>query len=154
MLPLERILWPTDFSEPSYRALKTADELAIHFSAELTLIHVIPPLPLIPARDAPLGINTGSYLLEIETQAKQTLEKIVAEKTSEDRKTRTLVGHGNPADEIVRAGKRVQADLIVIATHGLTGWRRFIFGSVAEKVIRTASCPVLSIQLYPEQQAE
>ena len=151
MLPFEKILWPTDFSEASYQALITANELAVHFSAELILMHAIPPVPLMPGYDAPVGIDSVSYLKEMEATAKDSLNRLDQERVSGEVTLSKLVVHGNPADEIVRTADEVNADLIVIATHGLTGWRRFIFGSVAEKVIRMALCPVLSIQIKPEE---
>ena len=154
MLPLTKILWPTDFSKASYEALRTADELALHFSAELILVHAIPPVPLIPAYDAPAGVVGASYLKEIEGTAKESLDKVARERVSAEITSRQVVVLGNPADEIVTTADEVKADLIIIATHGLTGWRRFIFGSVAEKVIRMAPCPVLSIQVPPEEGGE
>jgi nucleotide-binding universal stress UspA family protein len=149
MLPLRRILWPTDFSDASYEALRTANELSVHFSAELILIHAIPPVPLMPGYDAPVGINSALYLNEMEATAKDSLNRLSQERVSGEVNLRKMVVHGNPADEIVRTADEVNADLIVIATHGLTGWRHFIFGSVAEKVMRMAPCPVLSIQVPP-----
>lgn len=154
MLPLTKILWPTDFSDASYEALRTADELALHFSAELILVHAIPPVPLIPSYDAPAGVVGISYLKEIEATAIESLDKVALERISAEITSRKLVVLGNPADEIVTTAHKVNADLIVIATHGLTGWRRFLFGSVAEKVIRMAPCPVLSIQVPPEEGGE
>ena len=151
MLPLRRILWPTDFSDASYEALSTAAELALHFSAELILVHAIPPVPLLPAYDAPAGAVGISYLKEIEATANETLDKVALERVPAEINSRKLVVLGNPADEIVTTAHKVNADLIVIATHGLTGWRRFLFGSVTEKVIRMAHCPVLSIQVPPEE---
>ncbi|MEJ2081744.1 MAG: universal stress protein, partial [Acidobacteriota bacterium] len=61
-------------------------------------------------------------------------------------RTRTMVTHGDPAREIVRIARDEDADLIVIATHGLTGWQHIVFGSVAEKVVRTADRPVLTVR--------
>lgn len=58
---------------------------------------------------------------------------------------RTIIFQGNPADQIVEAAESEKADMIVTATHGWTGWRRFIFGSVVEKVVRFALCPVLTV---------
>jgi nucleotide-binding universal stress UspA family protein len=66
-------------------------------------------------------------------------------------KMRKLVLTGNPGDEIARTAEEEGVDLIVIATHGLTGWRRFISGSVAEKVVRLSSCPVLTIPAPPPE---
>ncbi|HUV14514.1 MAG TPA: universal stress protein, partial [Acidobacteriota bacterium] len=61
-------------------------------------------------------------------------------------KSRTMVSYGDPAKEIVRIAEEESVDLIVIATHGLTGWQHLVFGSVAEKVVRTAKCPVLTVR--------
>ena len=152
MLPIKKIFCPTDFSKPSYEALKTANELALHFSAELTLIHVVSPIPTVPGSPAPTGFNFLSYQQEIEASAKKLLEQVTQEKISREIKSRIMVIQGNPADEIVRMAAVGNADMIVIATHGLTGWRKFIFGSIAEKVIRLAPCPVLSIQVSPDEE--
>ena len=150
MLPLKKILWPTDFSDASYEALRTAETLALHFSAKLVLVHVIPPVPLIPGYDAPSGVGSASYFEQVELTARESLDKIVTERVSSEVASLKMIVHGNPPDEVVRAAGEQNADLIVIATHGLTGWRRFIFGSVAEKVIRMAPCPVLTIQVPPD----
>jgi nucleotide-binding universal stress UspA family protein len=151
MLPLQKILWPTDFSEPSYRALEAANELAAHFSAELILIHVVAPVPVVPASPEPMGFDIPSYQMEMEASAKESLIRVVEERISGDVEHRRMVILGDPANEIVQAAAEQGADIIVTATHGLTGWRRFIFGSVAEKVIRLAPCPVLSIQAPPKE---
>jgi nucleotide-binding universal stress UspA family protein len=154
VLPIKRILWPTDFSEPSYAALKTAEELAQHFSAELVVLHVVPPIPTIPAGASLEGIFSPSYPLEMENQAREALRKVVERNISGKTKTEALVLHGNVGGEIVNVAKREHVDVIVIATHGSTGWQRFLFGSVAEKVIRMAPCPVLSIQFPPAEGEE
>jgi nucleotide-binding universal stress UspA family protein len=65
-----------------------------------------------------------------------------------------LVLHGNISDEIIKLAEHENVDVIIIATHGLTGWRKFLFGSVAEKVIRMAPCPVLSMQVPSEETEE
>ena len=72
------------------------------------------------------------------------------EKISEGIDFQTMVVLGDPAYKIVELASDENADIIIIATHGLTGWRKFIFGSVTEKVIRLANCPVLSIRVSPE----
>jgi universal stress protein A len=150
LLPIKTILCPTDFSEPSYEALKDADELASHFSAKLVLIHVV-SVPTYPAAVTPEASASSidffaSYQQEMEVYAKNALDQVVQEKVSEGIESRTKVCLGDAATEIVGAATNENADLIVIATHGLTGWRRFMFGSVAEKVVRIAQCPVLTIR--------
>jgi nucleotide-binding universal stress UspA family protein len=62
-----------------------------------------------------------------------------------------LTSVGNPAEEITRVGAGEQVDLVVIATHGLTGWRHLVFGSIAEKVVRLSVCPVLTIPIPQER---
>ena len=151
MLPITKILWPTDFSEPSYEALKVADEMALHFSAELIITHVVTPIPVIPIHDDPTSFNLPLYEKEMEASAEKSLDRISREKISRTANRRYKVIHGDPAAQIVRLAADESVDLIVIATHGLTGWRKFMFGSVTEKVIRMSSRPVLSIRIPPGQ---
>ena len=143
MLPLRRILCPTDFTEPSYEALKVANEFASHFSAALTVVYVVPVVIDIPTS---ADFFVPSNLESMEAHAKETLQDVVEKRLSEKLRIRTMVAIGDPADEIVGAAAHENANIIVIATRGLTGWRRFMFGSVAEKVVRLATCPVLTIQ--------
>jgi len=147
MLPIKKILCPTDFSEPSYEALKAANDIAACFSAELILVHVVTPIPVIPIHDDPTSFNLPLYEKEMETSARKSLDQVAGEKIPGQINTRTLVIQGDPASQIVRLAVAENTDLIVIATHGLTGWRKFMFGSVTEKVIRLATCPVLSIRV-------
>jgi nucleotide-binding universal stress UspA family protein len=145
MLPIERILCPTDFSDPSYEGLKGAIELAEHFSAELMLVHIVSPIPAMAGTAAPTGFHIPAVLEEMEGRAVEMLEAVKTEKVSKSIKTRTMVIHGKPADQIVRTAEEEKADIIVIATHGQSGWQRFISGSVTERVVRMASCPVLAV---------
>ena len=147
MLPVKKIICPTDFSEPSYEALKTAVEMADHFSAELVVVHVVTPIPFIPIHDDPSSFNLPVYEKEMETSAQKSLAQVFKEKIPKSLNCRTLVMQGDPAPQVVRLADDEAADIIVIATHGLTGWRKFMFGSVTEKVIRLANCPVLSIRV-------
>lgn len=148
MLPFRRIHCPTDFSEPSYKALKAANEFALHFSAVLVLVHVVPLVIDIPTS---ADFYSPLDLLKAEADAKKALQEVVEKRVSEKLRIRTKVVTGNPADEIVKIADDENANIIVIATHGLTGWRRLIFGSVAEKVVRLAPCPVLTIQSQPKE---
>ena len=147
MLTIKKIICPTDFSEPSYEALKTAVEMADHFSAELVVVHVVTPIPFIPIHDDPSSFNLPVYEKEMETSARKSLDQVFEEKIPKSLNCRALVMQGDPAPQIVRLADDEAADIIVIATHGLTGWRKFMFGSVTEKVIRLANCPVLSIRV-------
>jgi nucleotide-binding universal stress UspA family protein len=151
MLPIKKIVCPTDFSEPSYEAIKAAGELAFHFGSELCVLHVVSPVPLIPMGAEPSGFNVSLYERELETSSKRSLEEIISQMEWKDLKVRLIVLRGNAADEIVRAAEGENADLIVIATRGRTGLDRLIFGSVAEKVVRLAKCPVLTVTSRPEK---
>ena len=150
MLPFKRILCPTDFSEPAFTALKRAEELARHFAAELWVMHVIPSLPGPHMyADPPLAtsFDVPMFQQELAIKAEQMLKDLVSHHKVG---TRDLVTTGEAAPEILRIAQQEHVDLIVIASHGLTGWRRLVFGSVAEKVVRQATCPVLTIVAPPE----
>lgn len=147
MLPINKIFCPTDFSEPSYEALKVADEMAQHFSSELVLLHVVKPIAVNPVHVDPTSFNLPMYEKERESASQKAILKVCSEKISDAVNCNTLVVQGDPAYQIVELAADEKADLIVIATHGLTGWRKVIFGSVTEKVIRLAKCPVLSIRV-------
>ena len=143
MLPFRRILCPTDFSEPSYRALWAANELALQFSASLVVVHVVPLVIDIPTS---ADCYTPSDVETAQARAQETLQEVVGKRISQRVRIHTKVAVGVPADEIVKAAADDNVDIIVMATHGLTGWRRLICGSVAETVVRLAPCPVLTMQ--------
>ena len=150
MLPFKRILCPTDFSEPAFIALKRAEELARHFAAELIVAHVIPPLPgphSFPDPQADFNFDVPLFQQELAIKAEQMLKDLVYHHKVG---TRDLVTTGEAAPELLRIAQEERVDLIVIASHGLTGWRRLVFGSVTEKVVRQAPCPVLTIAAPPE----
>ncbi len=120
-------------------------ELAEHFGAELLLVNIVPVVP--PAPPDPNYVfkipEYERYLhADAEKQLRETREKLVGKNV----KVRTQVGHGSAADEIVRIAKTEGADLIVISTHGSTGLEHWVFGSVAEKVVRLADRPVLTVR--------
>jgi universal stress protein A len=154
MLTIKKILCPTDFSEPSYVGLKTANDLAAHFSAELILVHVVTPLhyPGPPTAIGTLGFNPASYLEEMVKTAEKSLAEVARDRISPDLPARTTLLNGNAADQIVNLAQSEKVDMIVTATHGWTGWRRFISGSVTERVVRHANCPVLTVPA-PEEEA-
>jgi nucleotide-binding universal stress UspA family protein len=145
MLPIKKIVCPTDFSDPSYEGLKVAREFAEHFSAELILVNVIFPGPIVPGVAEP-GFHIPAALEAMQETAKKNLQDLSRKKMPEKIPVRTLVISGKPAYEIVDLADKEKADIIVIATHGESGWQKFLFGSVTEKVIRMASCPVLTVQ--------
>ena len=155
MLPFKKILCPTDFSEPAFAALKRAEELARHFSAELIVAHVIPPVPgphSFPDPQASFKFDVPLYQQELSIHAEKMVKELVSHQVASEVRTRDLVTTGEAAPEILRIAHQERVDLIVIASHGLKGWRRLVHGSVAEKVVRQAACPVLTIMAPPEAQ--
>jgi nucleotide-binding universal stress UspA family protein len=145
LLPLTKVLWPTDFSEPADRALEVATKLCSIFSAELIMIHAISPINMTPPTGGAAGFGYPELMEDLTVSAEKSLQEWRQNKVPKDVNSRYQVFTGNPADQIVEVAQTESADIIVIATHGLTGWRRFIFGSVAERVVRLAACPVLTI---------
>lgn len=114
------------------------------------MLHVVPAAPGIPADPVYAFAGPEQYEQAIKENAEKQLA-IVAQNIPAVLKSRTIIGTGDAADEIVRLAKTEAADLIVIATHGLTGWRHLVFGSVAEKIIRLADRPVLVIPAHDSE---
>lgn len=130
MLPIIKILCPTDSSEPSYKALETANELAKYFNAEIILIHILSPVFVYPAAVLASGMMKTTDINDIDRDemAYKSLSLTLEQKVPDSIKSRSILGKGNPADEIVRSAKDEKADLIVIGTYGFTGWRHLILG--------------------------
>ncbi len=145
MLTIKTILCPTDFSEPSLFGLSTAVELAELFKAGLKLVYVLPVLPTSPT-DPNFEFEIPEYENILRRDSEKKLDEILKTKVPAAIKATAVVGHGNAAKEIVRIAEEDKVDLIVIATHGHAGWHRLVLGSVAEKVIRHAPCPVYAVR--------
>ena len=142
---LKRILVPVDFSPLSKKALLYAARLAKQFNAEVDLFHVVEP-EVLPAFDgymiAPPPISNGagaSCAGQMKTWVNTIRNAGVA-------RVGSTIRRGLAAFEIVDAAKELDVDLIVIATHGYTGWKHFAIGSTAERVVRAAPCPVLVVR--------
>jgi nucleotide-binding universal stress UspA family protein len=150
MLPIKKIVCPTDFSDPADEGLKVAREFAEHFSAELILVHIILPGPIVPGVAEP-GFHIPAVLKSMQENAEKKLADLKQQKLLKDIPVRTMVISGKPSYEIVNLAEEENADLIVIATHGESGWQKFLFGSVTEKVIRMAACPVLTVREPKEE---
>jgi len=152
MLPFRRILVTTDFSDTSLDAMPSAVEIAKHFDAEILLLHVLPvdtptPWDIPPYADFGLAsLPLPEYEAQVRKEVERRLAQVAAKHVPPGAKVRTIVGRGDAAMEIGRTANAESADLIVLATHGWTGWRHLVFGSVAEKVLREAPCPVLSVR--------
>ncbi len=138
---IDRILVPIDFSEHGIEALETARELAGFFDAQLDLVHVLQNVTAASS----LGVTYPSVTSpEVHEQARQNLEELACDTPP----TNVFVVDGLPANEIVKFAEEKGSDLIVIATHGLTGFERFLMGSVTEKVLRLSPCPVYTVKSF------
>jgi nucleotide-binding universal stress UspA family protein len=146
-MAFKRILVPVDFSEDSLSALAYAGDLARTSNAELQVLYVVEPVYYAaPADMYATSANLGMLLDEQRRGGKEQLARIATSLKKKGRRVRTFLKTGSPAQEIVDTAKRQRADLIVVSTHGRTGLAHMLMGSVAEKVVRTATCPVLTVR--------
>ena len=145
MLPPKLILSPIDFSDSSHAALDVAADFASRFGAELLLVHVLPAIPDLPENVSIL--KEGEYDQSLRDAAAKRLADLAATLAQKDVKVRTEMGTANDVGmELVRVAEHERADMVIIATHGMTGWHKIAFGSVAEKVVKQATCPVLVLR--------
>jgi nucleotide-binding universal stress UspA family protein len=152
---IHRILVPTDFSPSARAALEYAAFLASRFGASLDVLHVSEPpgyvgpdtLAFLPhAGERPRGPAPD--------EVKQAVEGILARLADRPGQVEVRVESGEPGDAILRAAREGGADLVVMGTHGRTGLSRLLLGSVAEAVLRRASCPVLTIRVPSKEPRE
>lgn len=141
---MRKIVVATDFSAASRRAFAAALDLARRDGARLVVLHVMMPPSPFAGDDLP-----GSWL-DLEARARRDAERRLAAAVSQAERSGiatagTLV-KGVPAEVIVRVARREGADLIVIGTHGRSGLGRLFMGSVAARVLGTATCPVLTVR--------
>ena len=145
MIPaLETILMPTDFSEPSQRALEYATSLASRLGTSIHLLHVV-YFPL-EAAASPEGywVDLTGVRNQMRTEAESQIKTLAA--SLQGIKVTTQVVEGtSPARAIVQAAKERPAQMIVMGTHGRGGVSHLLLGSVAERVVRTATCPVMTV---------
>ena len=145
MLPIKKILVPTDFSEPAGEGFHRACVLAEHFGAALIVVYVNEPLPTIPAGHGAPVFDMVDYHNEMERRAKERIQDITAAAERPSVSMTPLVRRGRAAEEIAGTAEDHDVDLIVMATHGYSGWKKLLLGSVTEKVVRMAPVPVLTI---------
>jgi len=140
-----RILVPTDFSAGSSRAWSVAQRLARGLGSELVLLHVLVETPLYS--EGPFSMQQTRDVFEAaRAWVEKTLGEWTAASAAEGRAVRWLTRSGTPHVEIVDVARSEEANLIVISTHGRGGLDRALLGSVADKVIRTAPCPVVTVR--------
>ncbi len=144
-LTIKKILVPIDFSDYSKSALRYSVNFAKSFNASITLIYVVEPIIYPP--DFSMGqIAIPTVNTEWDERAKEELDKLAKNEIPAEVKVKTLIKTGKPFVEIIETAKEEDTDLIIIATHGHTGVEHILFGSTAEKVVRKAPCPVLTLR--------
>jgi nucleotide-binding universal stress UspA family protein len=140
-----KILVPTDFSDLSLKAIHVANKYASIFGGKISLIYSHIPITEL---DEPYAIGMSSRIYqdyeEIEESLKKKLNNIVDEHVDDEHKGEVLVHIGNPAQSVVEISE--DFDIIIMSTHGRTGFSRFLLGSVAEKVLRMAKIPVMVVE--------
>jgi nucleotide-binding universal stress UspA family protein len=146
VLHLKKILVPYDFSGFSTKALNYALKFAEQFDAAVLAVHVLQPIPILPTdvlAVPPIPDITGDQLPAIDARLRKLCRRAA---TTHHLTVTPLVVVGNPYEKIVETAEAENIDLIIIATHGYTGFKHFCMGSTAERVVRHAPCPVLVVR--------
>ena len=139
-----KVLLPIDFSPSSKTALEMATDLALHFHAELFLVNVVPFFSTFTSEYA---VPQVQFQQEEKTRAERHLAKACAVLTTKGVKAGSSVEVANDiAGCIMKVVEREHIDMVVISTHGISGWHPLVFGSIAEKVVKLAECPLLLLR--------
>jgi len=139
-----KILLPIDFSPSSQTALEMAADLAFHFHASLYLVNVI---PMFPTTTLPDLVPEAELMKEERLFAERHLAKCLAVLVGRGIKASSSVEVGNDiAGNIMEVVDREHIDMVVISTHGISGWHPLVFGSIAEKVVKLVQCPLLLLR--------
>lgn len=145
MINFKKILVPIDFSEYSLQALNYVADFAKAFKSEVYLIYVVEPIIYPP--DLSIGqIALPTLNYQVDEKANEELKRVADEVLDPEIKVHTIVKLGKPYLEILEVAKNEDVDLIIISTHGHTGVEQILFGSTADKVVRKAPCPVLTLR--------
>jgi universal stress protein A len=145
ILHLRKILVPIDFSETSRKAFQYALRFAEQFGSEIFLLHVLEPAS--PVVGAPLALEVFPDDRDPFSTVEKRLETFCTQPRSNGANSiNSTIRTGHAPNEITKAAKDLDIDLVVIATHGYTSWRHLCIGSTAERVVRSAPCPVLVVR--------
>jgi len=151
MIDLRRILVPSDFSKFSEVALTYGSALAEKFGAELYLLHVVQDLSLFIPDAVAVAPPLVPPMDQFTAAAREALERLVHQSQLEHLRVHGEIREGTPFYEIIRYAKELEIDLIVMGTHGHAGLAHVLLGSVTERVVRKAPCPVLTVR-HPEHE--
>lgn len=149
---IRRILVPVDLSEFTIPLIRAAHDVAATYGARVDLLHVVEPLPF----PVPLlgGLTLNDLVADPTGQARAQLEHLVEKEKKTDVSFEVHVEEGRAAPVIVEQAEALGSDLVMIASHGLSGLEGFLLGSVAARVVRRAACPVLVARVKPEEAPE
>ena len=145
MIEIRRILCPIDFSDHSRRAIDHAVAIARWYESALTVLHVYSPAPVAAFSPGPMIFEPIVLTSVDRDQLLADVKAFAQAESAPEVPVEAVVREGNPAGQILEQATAMRADLLVIGTHGRSGFERFVLGSVAEKVLRKASCPVLTV---------
>ena len=147
MVQLKKIVFCTDFSENATDAFELAFDLTQKYGAHLVLIHVVPPLVFpSPVMEEFISEQANYQFIEqVIQRSMEQMESTYVSRMGGYSKVQLQVLSGHPASEILNFIEQEKVDLVVMGTHGFTGLAHFFLGSTAEKVVRTAGCPVLTV---------
>ncbi len=148
MKEIKKILVPVDFSENSQKILRTAAEFAGKFRARLAVVFVVQSFDDYSGFFVP-HMPIAQFEEEMVASARERMKSFLAE-TLPGVEASTAILSGDVVDEINRHAEQEDADLIIMGTHGYKGLEKILFGSVAERIVKTAPCPVLTINPYRE----
>jgi nucleotide-binding universal stress UspA family protein len=145
-MQIKTILFPTDFSQGARAAMDHAISLAKDYRSKLILLYVIQDIS-IAEWYIPSSLSAADLMEDMQKSAWNEMDKWGTEVSQTVKDVEKLVVRGVPFVEIIKTAKERRADLIVIGTHGRTGIDHMLFGSTAEKVVRKAACPVLTVRI-------
>jgi nucleotide-binding universal stress UspA family protein len=145
-MQIKTILFPTDFSQGARAAMDHAISLAKDYQAKLILLYVIQDIS-IAEWYIPSTLSVTDLVEDMQKSAWKEMDKWGTEAAADVKDVEKMVVRGVPFVEIIKTAKEKNADLVVIGTHGRTGIDHMLFGSTAEKVVRKAACPVLTVRV-------
>lgn len=149
LFAIKHLLVPTDYSTPSIKAIQYALRFALTYKAKVSVLYVDDSIP-----HAPAHCNVADLMKTHAQEKKVKLQRLVEFlnplvnelNLQEPLEIEKIILDGEPADQIVRLASQSESDMIIIATHGVTGFRRFVLGGTTKKVVTQAGCPVLVVR--------
>ena len=149
MTTIHRLLYATDLSPASEPAWNEVQRLGQLFGAEIVLLHVLAPLPIVPV-DAYIPPQVYEDLAEgARREAQERFDRVLGSVAGSGLKIRIRLEQGRPAQRILEVASQEAANLLVVGTHGRVGIERLVLGSVADRIVRQATCPVLTVRSTP-----